>query len=69
MPSMDENAVTLVANASSAAASEIRDDLLDCLGRLGLVNLPLPAAYLSLAIDRLEQDIQRLNDKTHMFRN
>lgn len=52
--------MSLVANATAAAAGEIRDDLADCLRRLDLLNLPLPAVHLSLAIDRLDGDIQRL---------
>jgi len=55
-----EDALILVAGATAAAASEIRDDLADCLRRLDLLNLPLPAVHLALAIDRLDGDIQRL---------
>jgi hypothetical protein len=57
---MDDDALTLVADASAAAAGEIRDHLADCLRRLDLVNLPLPAAHLSFAIDMLDEDIRRL---------
>lgn len=57
---MEENALMLVARASTAAAGEIRKDLAGCLRRLDLINLPIVAAHLSLAIDRLDEDIQQL---------
>jgi hypothetical protein len=57
---MEEDAFTLVANASVAAASEIRGDLADCLRRLDLMNLAMPGIYLSQAIDSLDDSIERI---------
>jgi hypothetical protein len=57
---MEEDAFSLVANASATAASEIRDELADCLRRLDLINLTMPGIYLSYAIDRLDEDIHRI---------
>lgn len=58
---MEEDAFTLVANASVAAASEIRDELADRLRRLDLMNLAMPGIYLSQAIDSLDDHIQRIS--------
>jgi hypothetical protein len=57
---MDDDALILVADTAAAAAGEIRDHLGDCLRRLDLVNLTLPAAHLSFVIDLLDEDIRRL---------
>lgn len=57
---MEEDAFALVANASVTAASEIREELADCLRRLDLINLAMPGIYLSQAIDSLDYDIQRI---------
>lgn len=60
---MEDDAITLVANASVVAASEIREDLADCLRRLDLVNLAMPATHLSMAIERLDEEIRRIAGK------
>ncbi len=57
---VEEDAFTLVTNASVTAASEIREELADCLRRLDLINLSMPGIYLSQAIDSLDDDIQRI---------
>lgn len=60
---MEDDAITLVANASVVAASEIREDLADCLRRLDLINLAMPAIHLSMAIERLDEEIRRIAGK------
>lgn len=57
---MEEDAFTLVANASVQAASEIRGELADCLRRLDLINCTMAGIYLSQAIESLDADIQRI---------
>lgn len=63
---MDDPAFLAVAGAHAAAADEIMDDMRDCLRRLELINMSLPAARLAMAIDMLDSELTAIVAKSEI---
>lgn len=63
---MEDSPTAAVAHAHAAAAEEIMDDMRDCLRRLELINMSLPAARLAMAIDALDREVMTIVAKSEI---